>query len=215
MATVIVNDVAHEARPGERILNVARRNAAHIGFVCDGNGICQTCQIRVLSGAEHLNPPSATEQAWMPEWRLASGHRLACQTALRGPGPVEVITKAEELRRQTLDVLQPPAGVDRRDAMEPLLDNLVRMNIDQVIRYPFNIIGALLQVKPDRLVETLRNPQPYIDDATRITQRLAATPLRRPSSGVRLDPKTARLERAAEIVRRAREAAAQTPERGP
>lgn len=210
MATVIVNDVACEARPGERLLAVARRNAAHIGFVCDGNGICQTCQIRVLAGAEHLSPPSAAEQAWMPEWRLASGHRLACQTALRGPGPVEMLTKVEELRRQTLDIFQPPAGVDRRDALEPLLDNLVRLNIDQLIRYPLNMISALLQVKPDRLVETVRNPQPYIDDAARITRKLAAQPFNRPPAAVRTDAKTERLERAAEIVRRARLAAEQT-----
>lgn len=210
MATVIVNDVAHEARPGERILNVARRNAAHIGFVCDGNGICQTCQIRVIAGADQLNQPTATERAWMPAWRFERGHRLACQTAVRGRGTVEVITTAEELRRQTLDVLQPPAGIDRRDALEPLLDNLVRMNIDQLIRHPFNIIGALLQVKPDRLLETLRNPQPYIDDAARITRNLAATPFERPRGAVRSDPQTERLERAAEFVRRAREAAERT-----
>ncbi len=207
MATVIVNDVALEARPGETILNIARRNTAHIGFVCDGNGICQTCQIRVLAGAKYLNPPNAIEQAWMPEWRLASGHRLACQAALRGAGPVELITKAEELRRQTLDVIQPPAGVDRRDLLDPLLDNLVRMNIDQLIRYPFNIIGALLQVKPERLMKTLRDPQPFINDTVRITQKMAATPFTRPRNVERTDPKTERLERAAEFARRAREAA--------
>lgn len=207
MATLIVNDVALEARPGERILAVARRNDAHIGFVCDGNGICQTCQIRVLAGAEHLNQPSASERAWMPESRLASGHRLACQTALRGPGPVEVITKAEELRRQTLDVLDPPTGTDRRDALEPLLDNLVRMNVDQLIRYPFNIVSALIQTKPERLLETFRNPQPFLDDTARITRRMLDAPLRRPQRRASADPETERLERAAEFVRRAREAA--------
>jgi ferredoxin len=215
VATVIVNEVAVEARPGERLLNIARRDAAHIGFVCDGNGICQMCQVRVLSGAEHLNAPTPTEQAWMPEWRLANGHRLACQAALRGPGPVEVLTTVEELRRQTLDVIQPPAGVDRRDALEPLLDNFVRLNVDQLIRYPLNIIGALLQVKPDRLLETLRNPQPYIDDTVRITQKLAAAPFTRPRGSIRSDPRTERLERAAEFAHRAREAAEQAAGRRP
>ncbi|GIV94220.1 MAG: hypothetical protein KatS3mg056_2929 [Chloroflexus sp.] len=50
MATVIVNDVEMTARPGERILDIARRNSAHIGFVCDGTGFCQTCKVRVLAG---------------------------------------------------------------------------------------------------------------------------------------------------------------------
>lgn len=172
MPTVIINDVELEAKVGERLLNVARRNAAHIGFVCDGNGICQTCQCRVLSGAEHLSPPSEAERTWMPERRLAAGHRLACQTALRGAGPVRVLTTAEELRRQTLNLITPPRGEDRLDQIEPLLENLVRMNVDQLIRYPFNLIATLLRVGPWRFTYPLLNAERWADDAARVTRKM-------------------------------------------
>ncbi len=172
MPTVIINDVALEAKVGEKLLNVARRNAAHIGFVCDGNGICQTCQCRVLAGAEQLSPPNEAERAWMPDRRLADGHRLACQTTIRGTGPVAILTKAEELRRQTLDVLSPPRGEDGLDNLEPLLDNLVRMNVDQVVRYPFNIIAALLRLRPEALISPVRDFERWADDGARVARKM-------------------------------------------
>jgi ferredoxin len=170
--TVIINDVALEAKVGEKLLNVARRNAAHIGFVCDGNGICQTCQCRVLAGADQLSPPNEAELAWMPERRLADGHRLACQTTLRGTGSVAILTKAEELRRQTLAVVNPPRGEDGLDNLEPLLDNLVRMNVDQLVRYPFNMITALLRLRPETLIWPVRDFERWVDDGTRVTRKM-------------------------------------------
>lgn len=172
MPSVIINDVELEARVGERLLNVARRNAAHIGFVCDGNGICQTCQCRVLAGVDQLSPPSEAELIWMPERRLAEGHRLACQTVLRGPGRVRVITKAEELRRQTLDVVRPPRGADGLDNLEPLLDNLVRMNVDQLVRYPFNLVATMLRVGPARFFAPWRDVERWADDGARVTRKV-------------------------------------------
>ncbi|HMQ31939.1 MAG TPA: 2Fe-2S iron-sulfur cluster-binding protein [Chloroflexaceae bacterium] len=174
MPSVIINDVELEAKVGERLLNVARRNAAHIGFVCDGNGVCQTCQCRVLYGADQLSPPSEAELTWMPDRRLAEGHRLACQAVLRGSGPVKVLTKAEELRRQTLDVLRPPAGEDWRDRLEPLLDNLVRMNIDQLARYPLNLVATLARVGPWRFTYPLLDAERWADDGARVARRMAA-----------------------------------------
>jgi ferredoxin len=170
--TVIINDVALEAKVGERLLNVARRNAAHIGFVCDGNGICQTCQCRVLYGADQLSPPSEAERTWMPERRLAAGHRLACQTVLRGEGAVEILTTAEELRRQTMHVISPPRGEERRDQLEPLLENLVRMSVDQLVRYPFNLIATLLRVGPGRFIYPLLDAERWADDGARVARKM-------------------------------------------
>lgn len=174
MPTVIVNDVALEAKVGERLLNVARRNAAHIGFVCDGNGICQTCQCRVLAGADQLSPPSEAELAWMPERRLAAGHRLACQAVLRGQGPVSVLTSAEELRRQTLAVLRPPRGEDARDRLEPLLENLLRMGVDQLARFPLNLLATLLRVGPWRFAYPVRDAERWADDGARVVRKMSS-----------------------------------------
>jgi len=189
MPIAIINDVEMHAKVGENLLGVARRNAAHIGFVCDGNGVCQTCQCRVLSGADQLSPPSEAELAWMPDRRLAAGHRLACQSVIRGHGRVRVLTNVEELRRQTLDVLRPARDVDRRDALEPLLENLVRMSADQLIRYPWNLMAALLRVKPWRFAYPVLDAQRYSDDAARVARRMqsGAARLARPSHSIYAD----------------------------
>lgn len=173
MPSVIINDVEMEARVGERLLNVARRNAAHIGFVCDGNGVCQTCQLRVLAGAEHLSPPNRAERDWMPARRLDEGHRLACQTALRGPGPVVALTKAEELRRQAGQALRSSEHEDLGDRLQPLFANLARMSADQLARYPWNLIAALSRVGLGRFIYPLRDAERWADDAGRVARRLA------------------------------------------
>ncbi|GAB4432386.1 MAG: 2Fe-2S iron-sulfur cluster-binding protein [Chloroflexi bacterium OHK40] len=207
MPTVIINDVAYEARLGERLLNIARRNGAHIGFVCDGNGICQTCQCRVLAGAGQLSPPSEAERIWMPERRLAEGHRLACQAALRGPGPVELITKAEELRRQTLDVVAPPRDADRRDYLEPLLDNLVRMSVDQLARYPWNVLATVGRVGVGRFLFPWRDVERWAEDGALVARRMVAGPPRAAALPSPTDPREEAVIEAARSLRRARAAA--------
>lgn len=172
MPSVTINDVEMEAKVGEKLLGVARRNAAHIGFVCDGNGVCQTCQCQVLAGADHLNPPTEAERAWMPEHRLAAGNRLACQAVIRDPGRIEVLTLAEELRRQTQALLTPPRGEARVDQLEPLLENLVRLNVDQLLHFPRNIVATIARVGPFRFAFPILDAERYLDDSARITRKM-------------------------------------------
>jgi ferredoxin len=218
MPSVIINDVEMEARLGERLLNVARRNSAHIGFVCDGNGICQTCQCRVLAGADLLSPPNEAERIWMPERRLASGHRLACQTAIRGEGEVRVITTVEELRRQTLAALRPD-DPDYRDNLEALLEHVVRLNVDQLAKYPWNIFATVARVGPARFLWPFRDLERYAGDTTRVSRKMlsgvdriaapdanGAAPRPAPPRQF-ASPEEERIFEAARAVRRAREAA--------
>ncbi|NTU79412.1 MAG: (2Fe-2S)-binding protein [Chloroflexales bacterium] len=168
MPTVVVNGVTMEAKIGERLIDVARRNGAHVGFVCNGAGICQTCQCQVLSGAENLSPVNVFEQAWLSESRLQEGHRLACKTALRGAGTVEVRTKAEDLRRQVIAVINPPAGSNPAAQLGPLVQYIVRMATDEVSRFPANAITAFRQVKPSDLTWPFRDLNRYLADVSRV-----------------------------------------------
>ncbi|PDV99686.1 2Fe-2S iron-sulfur cluster-binding protein [Candidatus Chloroploca asiatica] len=202
MPKVIINDVEMEAKPGERLVSVARRNAAHIGFVCGGNGVCQTCQCRVLAGADQLNPPTAVELAWMPERRLAEGHRLACQASIRGQGPIEILSKAEELRRQAVHVVQPPANEQWVDQLNPLVDNVLKLWVDQLSRYPFNLINAVRHAGPVRFTNPSDDVAQWVDDTFRVGSMMltgsAAAP-RVPGQG----RAEAALDNAARDVRRA------------
>jgi ferredoxin len=179
--TITINDQQVSAQAGERLLDVARREQAHIGFVCDGNGFCQTCQCRVLAGNEHLSPPNEIEKNWLPQQRLDDGYRLACQAAVRGRGPIETITVAEELRRLLAAALN-GSGTVRRDAVRDLTIYLTRINLDQLVFYPWNMFSTVLRLissPPDLSAERLNA---LLRDAQAVTGRAwdergnAATP---------------------------------------
>ncbi|MFN3373391.1 MAG: 2Fe-2S iron-sulfur cluster-binding protein [Chloroflexus sp.] len=203
MTTVMINDVEMEARPGERILDIARRNGAHIGFVCDGTGFCQTCKVRVLAGSESLSPPTELEKNWIPEQRLQEGWRLGCQAAIRGRGPVEVLTAAEELRRQTFAVINPPPGTNVVSNAGALLANVTQQNIDQVIGYPFNMLNAVSKIGLGRLLnpwQSMERFSQWLNDVGKVFEQTLNSPAPAPSR----DP-LAQVRDAAAEVRRASE----------
>ena len=173
MPTVVVNGVTMEAKVGERLIDVARRNGAHVGFVCNGAGFCQTCQCQVLSGIENLSPVNPFEEAWFSESQLNAGQRLACKSALRGDGPIEIRTKAEDLRRQAIAVIRPPAGSNPVAQLVPLIQYIVRMGTDEISRFPSNAISAFSRVKPNDLTWPFRDLSRYLAD----TKRVVATNL--------------------------------------
>jgi ferredoxin len=181
--TVIVNGVAMEAKVGERLLDVARRNGAHIGFVCDGTAICQTCQCRVLTGAENLNPVNDAERIWMPESRLNDGNRLACQAALRGVGTVEVLTTIEELRRQVMAVINPPADSTPIEQLGPLIAHFVKLNVDQIALFPFNNINTIRRLGLAEFFWPFKDLNRYIEDTVRVFNTTLGVNTSRPALG--------------------------------
>lgn len=172
MPTIIINGSAVEARVGERLLNVARRNAAHIGFVCDSRAVCQTCLCQVLTGRESLSPPNDAELNWLTNEQIRNGERLACQTVVRGAGPVVVETKVEELRRQTLNILAPPPNTTALENAGELLRNIGMMSLYQLQKFPFNMISSVLRAGPLTMLYPIRNTRRYLDDTQRIFNRI-------------------------------------------
>ena len=179
MSTLILNDVAMEGKVGERLLNVARRNAAHIGFLCENAGTCQGCRCTVLGGGEYLSPPNVAEQAWIPAEQLAAGERLACQAIIRSQGEIRVLSRAEELRRLVLGIIAPREGESRLNPVAPLVAILARTTLDQVAHFPGNVLATLARVGPLRFAFPVRDRKRLFHDAARVAQRLRAGPARR------------------------------------
>lgn len=203
MATVIVNDVEMTARPGECILDIARRNSAHIGFVCDGTGFCQTCKVRVLAGSEFLSPPNDREKNWLPDARLQEGWRLGCQASVRGKGPIAMITNAEELRRQAFAVINPPAGSSVATNVSSLITNLTQQSIDQLVGYPWNMLNAIATIGLGRIInpwQSMERFNQWLTDIEKVVEQTLNSPAPAPPS----DP-LARVRAAAAEVRRASE----------
>jgi ferredoxin len=172
MSTLIINDVALEAKVGERVLNVARRNAAHIGFVCDNNGLCQTCRCQVLAGAEHLSPPSEIEQAWLSPAQLDGGTRLACQTVIRSAGEIRVESFAETMRRMALEVIAPPRGTDPVSNLLGLGTRLLHRVSDQIAALPTGLPEVIRRNGLRRSLFFIRDGGRYLDDLQRTAERI-------------------------------------------
>lgn len=171
MPTLIVNGTTVEAHIGERLLDTARREALHIGFVCDGNGLCQTCECRILRGKEHLSPLNDIEKVWLTEGQIAEDRRLACQASVRGPGPVEFETRAEEMRQQALVLFSP--RTPENEQVGNFFQTMVLINVEHIRRWPANMFYALTTVFS--IPFNVDGAQKLIDDTMRITERMTTT----------------------------------------
>ncbi|MCF8217217.1 MAG: (2Fe-2S)-binding protein [Chlorobium sp.] len=99
---IYINDKPCKAETGDLLLHAAQLHNAHIGCICGGNGICQSCFVYIREGAELLSPPSDEEKAFISDKLFQEGGRLACQTVITGEGTIRLLTRAENLRRIVL-----------------------------------------------------------------------------------------------------------------
>ena len=159
MSRLTINGHITEARPGENVLSLARRDGLHIWFLCDGRGLCRTCECRILAGGENLSSPSAIERDSLSEGRRAEGYRLACQATVEGPGEIDMISTAERLRRQG-------ASLD----LQELLSELTRFSIDFSSSFPESAVQVLPQMIS--MPPTLPRVQRYLRDGLRMIVRL-------------------------------------------
>ncbi len=96
---LVINDITCDAFLGQTIGKVAQLNHSHVGHLCGGRGICQTCYVTVREGSECLSPLSEIEKAFLSERQIQFGGRLACQAIIDREGPLNVLSRPEEIRR--------------------------------------------------------------------------------------------------------------------
>jgi len=170
MPRVTINDVEYEGQPGERLIDVARRNGAHIGFVCDGAGFCQTCTCTVLEGHEHLSAPTDAERNWFSDAWIEGGQRLACQATLQGPGPISIMSRAEELRRQLLSVFYVPKDTSAGGNLGSFLNHVGGIVANQIVRFPGNAARAIPMFK--KAIPNQDRVRNVFQDADRVVQSM-------------------------------------------
>ena len=73
-----------EARPGQRIYDLAITAGVPLAQSCGGEGICGRCGVRVIEGGEVLGPEGAPERRRKEANRVDPTLRLACLTTVRG-----------------------------------------------------------------------------------------------------------------------------------
>jgi chlorosome envelope protein I len=97
--TLIINDLSCDALLGQTLGKAARLNHSHVGYLCRGHGICQTCYVTIQEGRECLSPLSEIEHAFLSERQILGGGRLACQAVIEHEGSIVLLSRPEAVRR--------------------------------------------------------------------------------------------------------------------
>lgn len=161
-----------DAKAGETLLDSARRHGSYIWFLCDGRGVCQTCECRILEGAEHLSAPSPLELEGLQEERRRRGYRLGCQARWRGTGSVTAVSRAEELRRSAANLISSMGKPNLEERFDHLRADSVSAMADLAAGVPRVIPHAVTQLAkypptPERVMR-------YVRDSWRVAGRFWA-----------------------------------------
>lgn len=179
---IIINDKPCHARIGQTLSKAARLNHSHVGYLCGAHGVCQTCQVRVLEGAEHLSPPNDVEQAFLTPEQLSDGIRMACRATIISQGSIKVLSRPEEVRRMffsnPLPLFSYGAEIGRGVVSQALpgLGNLVGriakgelMNEEELEELKDSVEGVI-----GLTVETLPEYLPFREQVEELMEKLPA-----------------------------------------
>lgn len=81
--TLLTNGKVITGPEDSNLLRLSIRERGGIPFKC-GGGICGTCRCRIEQGLENTDPVKDKERKHLTDADLAAGHRMACQTFLKG-----------------------------------------------------------------------------------------------------------------------------------
>ncbi|NTU97504.1 MAG: (2Fe-2S)-binding protein [Chlorobiaceae bacterium] len=138
---ITINNKIYEAKEGERLLDIARRNHAHIGFFCGGNAICQTCYVKVLEGSDLLSPLSDTEKALLSDNLIKEGTRMACLATVEKQGTLRVVSAVEEVKEML------------ENNPIQLVDYAGKMGMEALVKFPDTMrLQATRKFDPAQLV---------------------------------------------------------------
>ena len=92
MITVMPANKSIEVESGTTLLIAGERSGVEMEAGCF-NCLCGTCVVEILSGGDHLEPPSAQELEVLDEWNKdPETFRLACSARMKD-GSVVIQTK--------------------------------------------------------------------------------------------------------------------------
>ncbi len=87
-----INDEEVEVEPGCSVLAASIKAGIRHMHLCGGRGICSTCRVRVVDGADHLSAMEPFERVSLRgHLSFANDVRLACQAKVTGPVEVKTL----------------------------------------------------------------------------------------------------------------------------
>src|SRR5215213_1390908 len=84
---------------GSYLIDAAKRLGIEITDDCGRLGLCDTCAVTVVCGAELLSEPTKAEKEQLAEKRLKKGERLSCQAKIAGEAEIVIRTHEKKDER--------------------------------------------------------------------------------------------------------------------
>lgn len=147
---------------GETLLSCAHNLGVGISSICGGQGVCDSCKIRLIEGA--VSKPTKHELELFSSNDIRTGWRLACQTHILGDCkvsiPTESMTTVQRIQVEGMEVrcklqpsvktyavsLTPPSLTDPRGDAERLL-----YSVNRKLHSPHVVDFAVLRTLPVHL----------------------------------------------------------------
>lgn len=86
---ITTDDLTIEVPDGYALIDMCEDHDTSILFGCR-DGACGACMVRVLEGADHLNPMGEDEKDFLETMAAEPDERLACQCKVSGDIKIEV-----------------------------------------------------------------------------------------------------------------------------
>jgi ferredoxin len=88
---------------GTSVMEAAKGLGLHIPAECEGRGECDTCAVKIITGATLLSDLTDGERKQLSAERLAAGERLACQCKAERTGEVSLRLVASTKRTRNAE----------------------------------------------------------------------------------------------------------------
>ena len=85
-----------ECPEGSTLFEAGAKVTAGIETACVGKGTCGLCRVKIVSGAEHLNPYTDEERKHLGNVYHLTKVRLSCRTKIAGDVAIEILRKKKK-----------------------------------------------------------------------------------------------------------------------
>jgi ferredoxin len=82
-----------QIREGETLFDAGAKVTAGIDTACVGKGTCGLCRVKIIAGAENMNPFTDEERKHLGNVYHITKVRLACRTKPTGDVTMQVVRK--------------------------------------------------------------------------------------------------------------------------
>ncbi|MBL0220527.1 MAG: (2Fe-2S)-binding protein [Myxococcales bacterium] len=82
-----------EVHVGSTLFEAGAKVTAGIDTACVGKGTCGLCRVKIVAGAEHLNPFTDEERKHLGNVYHLTKVRLACRSKLTGDVTIQIVRK--------------------------------------------------------------------------------------------------------------------------